>query len=150
MVVVVPRHHGDELVERPPAARVLMRAAALPRCVGQRREQRERFPAPATKRIERREGVVPQVLPLASPSIGIGSGKHGLVHGDDPATACEEPLLGIAEMTDHFDGRPLKVWPAVRFIGHTGQPTNHQFVCLRLVTKSEVSQKLSIDRPVDA
>src|SRR5712692_325836 len=106
MVVVMPRHDGEELIDRPATARIEVHPAAVPISLEERRKERERFVTPPPERYERRERVVPKVLPLRGPSIGIGSGKRGLVHFHDPPTPRKKPLFGITKMTDNFDGSP--------------------------------------------
>src|SRR5438552_7473151 len=106
MIVVMPGHDGEELVDRPASTRIEVNPAAVPISVGKRRKERERFVTPPPERYERCERVVPKVLPLRRPSIGIVPRKRRLRHFEDEAAPREKPLFGIPKMTDHFDGRP--------------------------------------------
>src|SRR5437773_10522234 len=106
MIVVMPRHDGEEVIDRPAPARIEVNPAPVPIDLGNRRKERERFVTPPPERYERRERVVPKILPLRRPSIGIVPRERRLRHFEDEAAPREKPLFGIPKMTDHFDGRP--------------------------------------------
>jgi hypothetical protein len=67
----------------------------------------ERFLAPLAEGGERTRDVVAQVLPLVRPAIGIDTDELGLVHRHDDLQARHERLLGVAQVADHFLGRPV-------------------------------------------
>src|SRR5207237_10865676 len=93
MIVVVPRHRGEKFVERPAPARIEVNPAARPRLVRERSEERQRFVAPSTERLERGPRIVPKILPLFRLSVGTVARKARLRHRDDPSTPREKPLL---------------------------------------------------------
>src|SRR3972149_11590630 len=105
VVVVVPRHETDEVPHRqPPGAG--MRPGALPLLGFERRQELERLLAPAPEARERLARVVPQVLAVKGPGVGVDGEKFGLVVGQDRLKAVEPQLLDVAEMADDLLGRP--------------------------------------------
>src|SRR5260370_38615599 len=92
MVVVVPGHHGEELVERPAAARVEVHAGPPPRARREPAQELERLAAAPFEGGEGARRVVRQVLPLLGPAVRIAPRAPGLVRLDDLAESLEERL----------------------------------------------------------
>src|SRR5260370_42338383 len=114
MVVVVPGHHGEELVERPAAARVEVHAGPPPRARREPAQELERLAAAPFEGGERARRVVRQVLPLLGPSVRIAPREPGLVRLEDLAEALEERLLVVPEGAEDFQRRPARRGGAAR------------------------------------
>ena len=107
MVVVVPGHEREEVVEcHPPARRV--DAALLPLLADERAQGGQRLLAALAEGGQRLAGVVAQVLPLLGQTVGVGADHPGIgVHGQDLREPRAERLLGVAQVADDFLGRPV-------------------------------------------
>src|SRR5437899_13092927 len=106
MVVVVPRHHREELVDRPPPAGVDMHPGAPPVTGLEPPEEFEGLAAPPRERDERHSSLVGEVLALLRPAGGDGGYEPRLVHRHDELHPSEEPLLVVAPVANDLGPRP--------------------------------------------
>src|SRR2546430_1617502 len=84
-----------------------MDAGAVPLAGAERREERDRLPAPPSERVERFGRVVPEVLALLGPAIRVRAGEARLVHRDHHPQAIEERLLVVAQVAQDLRRRPV-------------------------------------------
>src|SRR3989442_7792421 len=115
MVVVVPRHERDEVVDRDGAARGVD-TGALPLLGRESAEQRERLVATRAEGRQRQRRVVPEVLTLLGPAIRRGGIERELrvVHRQDHPEPAHEHLLDVAQVADGLLRRPVLAVRAAR------------------------------------